>query len=88
MRIVIRLLSCLVIISSAITVWTRAALVFALGPQLTTVCLWIAAGGSLCAVITLARTRKRNRRHQHKPQQPPAGPAVRGHRYRAGLRSR
>ena len=62
MRILIRLLSCVVIVSSAITVWTRAALVFALGPQLTSACLWIAAGGSLCAVITLACTRKRNRR--------------------------
>ncbi len=64
MRILIRLLSCVVIVSAAITVWTRAALVFALGPQLASACLWIAAGGSLCAVITLACPRKRNRRQQ------------------------
>ena len=87
MRIVIRLLSCLVIVSAAITVWTRAAVVFALGPQLATVCLWIAAGGSLCAVIALAGTRKRNRRHRHRPPQPPAGQAVRNDRHRTGSRS-
>ena len=87
MRIVIRLLSCLVIVSAAITVWTRAALVFALGPELATVCLWIAAGVSLCAVIALAGTRKRNRRHRRRPPQPPAGQAVRNDRRRAGSRS-
>jgi hypothetical protein len=86
MRILIRLLSCVVIVSAAITVWTRAALVFALGPRLASACLWIAAGGSLCAVITLACTRKRNRQ-QHRPLEPPAGPAVRGDSDRAGLRS-
>ena len=80
MRIVLRLLCGVVIASSAITVWTRAALVFALGPQLTTVCLWIAAGGSLCAFITLAWTRKRGRRQRHTPPEPPAGSAVRGDR--------
>ena len=74
MRIVIRLLSCAVIASSAITVWTRAALVFVLGPQLTAVCLWIAAGGSVCAVITLALTRKPGRPQPYRPPQPlPAG---------------
>jgi hypothetical protein len=56
-RMLIRLLSCLVIASAAITIWTRAALVFVLGPELSTVCLWIAAGGSLCAVIALALMR-------------------------------
>ena len=61
MRILIRLLSCVVIVSAAITVWTRAALAFAVGSQLTTACLVIAAAASLCAVITLARTRRRNR---------------------------
>jgi hypothetical protein len=76
-RIVIRLLSGVVIASSAITVWTRAALVFALGPQLTAVCLWIAAGGSACAVITLALTRKPNRPRPHQPPQPPPAAAVR-----------
>lgn len=86
MRILIRLLSCVVIVSAAITTWTRAALVFALGPQLTSACLWIAAGGSLCAVITLACTRKRNRRQQHRPLAPPAGQAVRGDSDRVGLR--
>ena len=84
MRILIRLLSCVVIVSAAFTVWTRAALVFALGPQLTDACLWIAAGGSVCAVITLAGTGKRNRRQPHRPLQPPAGQAVRG----AGDRNR
>jgi hypothetical protein len=44
MRILIRLLSCVVIVSAAITVWTRAALVFALGPRLASACLWIAGG--------------------------------------------
>jgi hypothetical protein len=43
-----RVLSCVVIVSAAITVWTRAALVFALGPQLTSACLWI-AGAAACA---------------------------------------
>jgi len=60
-RIVLRLLCVTVLASAAITVWTRAALVFVLGPQLTSVCLWIAAGGSLCAVITLAWARKPGR---------------------------
>ena len=73
MRIVIRLLSCVVIASAAVTVWTRAALVFVLGPQLTGVCLWIAAGGSLCAVITLALTRKPNRPQPYLPPEPPPG---------------
>ena len=84
-RIPLRLLSCVVIASAAVTVWTRAALVFALGPQLTSVCLWIAAGGSLCAVITLVRTRKRNRRQPHRPPEPPPG-RVRHRGDRAGLR--
>lgn len=85
MRIVIRLLSCVVIASAAVTVWTRAALVFVLGPQLTAVCLWIAAGGSLCAVITLALTRKPNRPQPYLPPKPPppAG-AVRRDQDRAG----
>lgn len=85
MRIVIRLLSCVVIASAAVTVWTRAALVFVLGPQLTAVCLWIAAGGSLCAVITLALTRKPNRPQPCLPPKPPppAG-AVRRDQDRAG----
>ena len=87
MRILIRLLSCVVIVSAAITVWTRAALVFALGPQLTSACLWIAAGGSVCAVITLACTGKRNRRQPHRPLEPPAGQAVRGASDRTGSRS-
>ncbi len=87
MRILIRLLSWVVIVSAAITVWTRAALVFALGPQLASACLWIAAGGSLCAVITLACPRKRNRRQQHRPLEPPAGQAVPGDSDPAGLRS-
>ena len=87
MRIVIRLLSCLVIVSAAVTVWTRAALVFALGPQLTSACLWIAAGGSVCAVITLACTGKRNRRPPHRPLAPPAGRAVRSARDRTGSRA-
>ena len=82
MRIALRLLCCLVIASAAITVWTRAALVFALGPQLTSVCLWIAAGGSLCAVLTLACTRKPKRRQQPRPD-PYAGYVVGGQRDRA-----
>jgi hypothetical protein len=86
-RIVIRLLSCVVIVSAAITVWTRTALVFALGPQLTSVCLWIAAVGSLCAVITLARPRKRNRRQPRRPRESSARHPVRRDRDRAGLRS-
>jgi hypothetical protein len=49
MRIVIRLLSCLVIVSAAITVWTRAALVFTLGPQLATVCLGTKTNGHMPA---------------------------------------
>ena len=81
MRIMIRLLCCVVIASAAITVWTRAALVFALGPQLAGVCLWIAAGGSLCAVTALAGTRKPGRR-RHGPPEPPAGYIVRGDRGR------
>jgi hypothetical protein len=76
-RIVIRLLSCVVIASSAITVWTRAALVFVLGPQLTAVCLYIAAGGSVCAVITLALTRKPKRPPPYQPPQPPFAGAAR-----------
>jgi hypothetical protein len=70
-----RVLSCVVLVSAAITVWTRAALVFALGPQLTRACLWIAAGGSLCAVLTLAGTRKQGRR-QHRLPRPAAGYAA------------
>ncbi len=76
MRIVIRLLSCVVIASSVITVWTRAALVFVLGPQLTAVCLWIAAGGSVCAVITLALTRKPRRLQPYRPPEPPQAPCA------------
>lgn len=87
MRILVRSLSWVVIVSAAVTVWTRAALVFALGPQLTSACLWIAAGGSLCAVITLASTRKRDRRQQHRSLQPSAGQAVHGNGDRARLRS-
>jgi membrane protein implicated in regulation of membrane protease activity len=83
-RIVLRLLCVAVIASAAITVWTRAALVFVLGPQLTAVCLWIAAGGSLCAVIALAWTMKPGRRQRHRPPEPPAGYVVRGDRDRAG----
>jgi hypothetical protein len=84
-RIVLRLLCCVVIASAAVTVWTRAALVFVLGTQLTAVCLWIAAGGSVCAVITLALTRKPNRpRPYQRPQPPPAG-AMRHDRDRAGV---
>lgn len=69
MRVLIRLLSCMVIVSSAVTVWTRAALIFVLGAQLTAVCLWIAAGGSVCAVITLVLTRKPNRPQSYQPPQ-------------------
>jgi hypothetical protein len=87
MRIVIRLLSCVVIVSAAVTVWTHAALVFVLGPQLTSACLWLAAGGSICAVITLACTGKRNRRQPRRPLEPPAGQAVRGAGDRTGSRS-
>jgi hypothetical protein len=83
-RIVIRLLSCVVIASSAITVWTRAALVFVLGPSLTAVCLWIAAGGSLCAVITLALTRKPDRPQPYRSAEPPRAGAVRRDHNRAG----
>jgi hypothetical protein len=75
-RIVIRLLSCVVIASAAVTVWTRAALVFVLGPPLTAVCLWIAAGGSLCAIITLAVTRKPDRAQPCRPHEPPPAGAV------------
>ena len=87
----IRLLSCVVIASAAVTVWTRAALVFVLGPQLTGVCLWIAAGGSLCAVITLALTRKPNRPQPYLPPEPPPAGATRrdhdrhDHHDRAGV---
>jgi hypothetical protein len=78
-----RLLCCVVIASAVITVWTRAALAFVLGPQLTSVCLWIAAGGSLCAVITLAWARKPNRRQRHSAPEPAAGYVGRGDRDRA-----
>jgi hypothetical protein len=61
MRIVIRLLACVVIVSSAIAVWTRAALDYVLGPQVTAVCLAIAVVGSVCGVIILAVIRKPNR---------------------------
>ena len=86
MRVVIRLLSCVVIASAGVTVWTRAALVFVLGPQLTAVCLWIAAGGSLCAAITLALTRKPNRPPQPclPPEPPPPAGAVRRHHDHTG----
>jgi hypothetical protein len=86
-RIVIRLLCCVVIASAAITVWTRAALVFALGPSLASVCLWIAAGGGLCAVITLTGTRKPIRRQQQlRPPEPPARYIPGGDRGRVGSR--
>jgi hypothetical protein len=78
-RIVIRVLCWVVLASTAITVWTRAALVFDLGPQLTSVSLWIGAGGSLCAVITLAGTRKPGRR-QHGQREPASGYAARSNR--------
>ena len=74
-RIVIRLLSGVVLASAAVTVWTRAALGFVLGPQLTAVCLWIAAGGSMCAVITLSLTRKPSRPQPYQPPEaPPSAP--------------
>ena len=79
MRIVIRLLSCVVISSAAVTVWTRAALVFALGPRLTAVCLGIAAGGSVCAVITLILIRKPDRPQPFRPPEPSTARAVRRH---------
>ena len=85
MRIVIRLLSCVVIASSVIAVWTRAAVVFVLGAQLTAVCLWIAAGGSVCAVITLAVTRKPSRPQPYQPPQPPHAGAVRRDRAAAAV---
>jgi hypothetical protein len=84
-RILIRLLSCVVIASSAVTVWTRATLVFVLGPQLTAVCLWIAAGGSVCAVITLALTRKPNGPGPYQPPQPPQVGPVRRDRAAAAV---
>ena len=86
MRIVLRLLSCVVIASSAITVWTRTALVVALGHQLTAVCLWIAAGGSLCAVITLAQARKPDRSRPYRPPEPPPAEAMRRDRDRTRWR--
>lgn len=86
MRIVIRLLSFAVIVSAAVTLWTRAALAFVLGPQLTAVFLWIAAGGSLCAVITLALTRKPNRPQPYRPPEPLPASAVRRNHDRAGRR--
>ena len=74
----IRLLSCVVIVSSAIAVWTRAALDFVLGPQLTAVCLAIAVVGSVCAVIILALIRKpKSPRPYQRPQPRPAGAARR-----------
>lgn len=87
MRILIRLLSWTVIASAAITVWTRAALVFVLGPALTAVCLWIAAGGSLCAVITLVWMRKPNRPEWYRPPEPPPARLARREHDRAGWRS-
>ena len=74
MRIVIRLLSCVVLASSAITVWARAAVAFVLGPQLTAACLGIAAGGSVCATTTLALTSKPNTPPSYQP--PPHPPAA------------
>ena len=85
MRILIRLLSCVVIASSAVIVWTRAALIFTLGPQLTAVCLWIAAGGSVCAVTTLALTRKPIRSRTYQPLQPPPAGAMRNERAAAAV---
>ncbi len=58
MRIIIRFLSLVVIASAAVTVWTRAQLGYLFGARQAAVLMWIAAGGTLCAVITLARTRK------------------------------
>ena len=77
MRIVIRLLACVVIVSSAITVWTRAALDFVLGPGLTAVCLAIAVVGSVCGVIVLILIRKpiRPQPYQQPQPQPPPQPA-------------
>jgi hypothetical protein len=69
-RIVIRLLACVVIVSSAIAVWTRAALVYVLGPQVTAVCLAIAVVGSVCGVIILAVIRKPNRPQSYQRPQP------------------
>ena len=86
MRIVLRLLSCVVIASSAITVWTRTALVVVLGQQLTAVCLWIAAGGSLCAVITLVPTKKPDRSRPYRPLELPPADAMRRDRDRARWR--
>ena len=87
MRILIRLLSCAVLASAAITVWTRATLVYVFGPGLTAVCLWIAAGGSLCAIITLVLTRKLNRPEWYRPAEAPPAQLVRRDRDRAGWRS-
>ena len=85
MRIVIRLLSCVVLASSAITVWARAAVAFVLGPQLTAACLGIAAGGSVCAVLTLALTRKPIRSRTYQPLQPPPAGAMRNERAAAAV---
>lgn len=87
MRILIRLLSCVVIASAVIIVWTRATLVYVFGPALTAVCLWIAAGGSLCAVITLVWTRKPNRPEWYRPPEAPPAHLVRRDHDRAGWRS-
>lgn len=86
MRILIRLLSCVVLASAAVIVWTRGALVFVFGPALTAVCLWIAAGGSLCAVITLVGTTKWKTPEWYRPPEPPPAPPVRDHD-QAGWRS-
>jgi hypothetical protein len=61
MRVIIRLLSCLVIASAAVVVRTRGMLAYVFGDpaRQTTVFLWSAAGGTVCAVVTLAGTRKR-----------------------------
>jgi hypothetical protein len=75
-RILIRLLSCVVLGCAAVIAWTRAGLVVALGPGLTAVCLWVAAGGSLCAVVTLARTRKARTRRQRPPRGRAAPPGA------------
>jgi hypothetical protein len=49
-----------------------------LGPQLTAACLWIAAGGSVCGIITSALTRKPNKPQPYQPPQPsPAGAVCR-----------
>ncbi len=68
MRTVLRVLCWVVLASTAISVWTRAALLFVLGPQLTSVCLWTGAAGSLCAIISLAGMRKPARRQQGPPE--------------------